>query len=489
MRSRVSKVLFASLVSIAVVVVGGVPPSNVAAANATTPPYETYTGSVAGFYHVPDPLPSGSPGQLIRVQAVATTSTSTTMRIMYHSIDGAGRDRAVTGTITYPNATAPQSGWPVLSIANGTVGLGPQCAISRSNTGVFGFGVNGVAVDSDYIGEGPIGQVQAYLSRESEAHSVLDAVRAARNLQAAHAGSRFVVLGGSQGGHGALSTNELAATYAPELDLLGTVALAPAAMFDRTYGPLDEIVTRVVTAMGVVGLATEHPEIDLSDYVGPAGLAAIAQMRTECTSDIISTVLGVPGGFFTHDPRSTEPARSIMLANDVGNVAAASPVLLIQGTADTTVTPQRTADLFTRMCGVGQVTDFLSVPGATHEDVTQMALTPIESWLAARLAGHTAPDSCLRTTPSTTTAAPSTTLAAPATTPATSMSSSAPASVGATSSSQAGGPGTGRSPVSAATTGTLPATGSRIAPLAMISVTCVLLGVALITGRRRRARR
>lgn len=357
--------------------------------------YEVFTGSVEDFYHLPDPLPPGAPGDLIRVQAVGSNADSTTVRIMYHSVDGAGRDRAVTGKLTFPGGPRPAEGLPVMSIANGTVGLAPGCALSRNADPVYDFGIGGVAVASDYIGEGPVGELQAYMSRVSEGHSVLDAVRAARNYADAGAGSRFVVLGGSQGGHGALAASELAASWTPELDLAGTVSLAPAAMFDRTYGALDEIVTRVVTAMGTVGLSTEHPEIVLSDYVSEAGMEAVDVMGTGCLDAVIASVLGAGEGFFTHDPRVTEPLLSIMLENDVGRVAAASPVLLVQGTADQFVAPARTDDLFERMCASGQVTEYLVVDGATHTDVTERAIGTIEPWLAARLEGAPPTDDCL----------------------------------------------------------------------------------------------
>ncbi len=461
---------------------------------AATPSYQVFTGSVADFYEVPDPLPAGNPGDLIRVQAVSSDAASTTVRIMYHSIDGAGRDRAVTGTLTYPNAAPPPGGWPVMSIANGTVGLGSQCAISRAGNPAPDFGIGGVAVDSDYIGEGPVGEVQAYLSRASEGHSVLDAVRAARNYAAAHAGSRFLVLGGSQGGHGALSASELAASYAPELDLLGTVSLAPAAMFGRTYGALDEVVTRVVTAMGVVGLATEHPDIDLADYASPAGLAALQQIRTECRADIITTVLGVQGPFFTHDPRTTEPAESIMMANDVGHVAAPSPVLLIQGTADTTVNPQRTADLYARMCSVGQVTDYVTVPGADHGNVTTMAMGTIQAWLQARLAGDPAPNSCLTNPPTTTTTSTTTTTVPATTRPTTSTSLPAGTTTSTTSrvepvATNPSGHSSGNGSGGASKTGgpsSLPATGAAIGLLGGLALVCGLGGVVLVAATRRR---
>jgi hypothetical protein len=361
------------------------------------PPPEWFTGSVDDFYVVPDPLPLGRPGELIRLQAKpGGPAGTTTLRIMYHSRDAQHRDRAVTGTITYPNAAPPPGGWPVVSHANGTVGLISACALSRGGGAAPRFGVEGVGVNSDYIGLGPIGETHPYLSRPSEGHSVIDAVRAARDLPEANAGPTWLTIGGSQGGHGALSAHELGETYAPELELRGAVAMAPAAMFGNTYGVIDVVVTRIVGIMALYGAATEHPEIDPDDYVSETTAAAAAVLQTSCLGDIIATMIphAASATFWSNDPAVTEPAQSMMEANDVGHVAVDTPVLLASGTADTTVVIQRSRDLFARLCGVGQVTEFLELEGADHNNVYTEGRTHIDAWLQARLAGDPAPNSC-----------------------------------------------------------------------------------------------
>ncbi len=394
-----------SVVVAAVTAVVGLAMSPAAAGSAAAAPGEQaavaadavpwFDGTVEEFYRVPDPLPAGDPGDLIRVQAVSADATSTTVRIMYRSRDGAGRGRAVTGMLTHPNRAAPEGGWPVVSHANGTVGLAGRCAPSRAGRTVGTVGLDAVGVASDYIGMGPVGERHPYLSRLSEGHSVIDAVRAARDLPDAHAGRTWVAIGGSQGGHGSLSANELGATYAPELDLRGTVSMAPAAMLDRVYDGIDPFVTRVVGAMALYGLATENPDLVPSDYVSVAGRSIESVFDTGCTSEITDAVLSVPfDGYYAVDPRVTEPARSIVLANDVGNVAVASPVLLVQGTADVVVPVPRTRDLFARMCDAGQVTEYLEVEGADHGNVGSVAHASIRSWLQARLDGAPATTTC-----------------------------------------------------------------------------------------------
>lgn len=360
---------------------------------------EWFEGPVEDFYVVPEPLPPGRPGQLVRLQEVAGAPVgTTTLRIMYHSRDAQGRDRAVTGTLSYPDAPAPPGGWPVLSTANGTVGLASHCALSRNRTSAPTRGLPVVAVASDYIGLGPVGERHPYLSRLSEGRSVIDAVRAARDLPEAGAGTRWWAIGGSQGGHGALSASELGEAYAPELDLLGTVAYAPAAMFDRNYGALDVLVTRVVTLMALYGAATELPEIDPRDYVHPDVAAAVEPaLDRGCLPDIIASlgpVLASEDFWAGGHPKDTEPARSLMLASDVGTVAVDAPVLVVQGTADTTVFPERTRDLVARMCGAGQVTAYLEVDGADHGWFGPEAEAHVDAWLLDRLAGGTPPDDC-----------------------------------------------------------------------------------------------
>lgn len=363
-------------------------------ANTTAPP-EVFTGSVAEFYVVPDPLPNGEPGQLIRVQDVSANAESTTLRIMYHSRDAQDRDRAVTGILTYPNAAPPDGGWPVVSLANGTVGLASPCALSRRGRAAPTFGVAGVGVVTDYIGLGPVGELHPYLSRPSEGHSVIDAVRAARNLPEAGAGTRWLAIGHSQGGHGALSAHELAEEYAPELELLGTVSLAPAALFDRTYGGIDPIVAHIVGVMGFYGAATEHPEIDPDDYVSPEGGLAAQVIEDKCLDDITTALLTVPADrFYIHHPLETEPARSILLANDVGGVRVDAPLFLVGGTADERVVIERVHDLLDKLCTAGQVTEYLELEGATHDNEYAGAADQIEAWFADRLSGEPATDSC-----------------------------------------------------------------------------------------------
>ena len=374
---------------------GGATPTTAPSTTTTAPPPEEFDGPVEEFYRVPDPLPPGEPGQLIRIQQVASTPHATTVRVMYHSRDARDRDRAVTGIVTYPAGPAPDGGWPVVSWSHGTTGLASQCAPSRNGHAAPAFGVEGVAVATDYVGLGPVGEIHPYLSKASEGNAAIDAVRAARNLAEAHAGTRWLSIGHSQGGHGALSAAELSPSYAPELELLGTVAFAPASDFERRFGGIDEIVSRVVGAMALYGAEGEHPDIDPARYAGPELEAVADVIRTECLDAVIGAVaLLPPDTFYENDPVRTEPARSLMLANEVGTVRVDAPLLLVSGTLDDRVVIDRVRSLYGRLCEIEQVTELVVVEGANHGDVIPRTAAQVEAWLGDRLAGAPATDTC-----------------------------------------------------------------------------------------------
>jgi len=315
---------------------------------------------------------------------------------MYHSVDAAGTDQTVTGVITYPTGPAPRDGWPVISTAHGTTGVASICAPSRTATEAPGWGVPGVWAMTDYIGLGPIGELHPYLSKPAEGNAVIDIVRAARQLPEAHAGRRWISIGHSQGGHGALSAHELARRHAPELHLVATVALAPGAMLDKVYGGIDPIVTAILTMMGAYGGRSEHPDIDLRDYFTPQALAASKVFETGCLDQITNALIPVAiAGPFTHDPRTTEPARSIILANDVGEHAVKGvPVFMASGTKDDRVVIDRFLDLGRRICAAGQVTEIHVVPGADHGSIIPAESAQVTRFITDALAGRRPVNSC-----------------------------------------------------------------------------------------------
>lgn len=361
------------------------------------PEVEAFDGSVDDFYVVPDPLPAGQPGDLIRTQPLKEDNGDTGLRIMYHSTDVNGTDRAVTGVVYYPTDEPPEGGWPVLAKAHGTTGIAAQCAPSRVPLVPGSYGVRGVRVQTDYIGLGPVGEVHSYLSATAEGNAMVDSVVAVHKIAEAHAGDEWVVYGHSQGGHAALITNEIAEERAPQLDLLGTVAVSPGAQFTETFG--DFIQTRIITTMVLFGAVDENPDLDPADYLGPEAYAAGKEVvADECLAPIIDTMLPLAAreDFYVEDPAESESgeARAFMEDNDPATVVSESPLLVINGMSDVTVVPKRTQALYARLCDIGQVVEYVEIPDADHNGAATGSIDQVKAWFADRLAGKDAPNSC-----------------------------------------------------------------------------------------------
>jgi acetyl esterase/lipase len=140
----------------------------------------------------------------------------------------------VSGIVIVPAGQAPAGGWPIVAWAHPTTGVVPRCAPSlaiflfQQIAGSRRLLEDGYAIAAtDYPGLGTPGP-HPYLVGESEARAVIDSVRAARLFPGLENSNRFAVWGHSQGGQASLFTGMIAKTYAPELQLVGVAAAAPA---------------------------------------------------------------------------------------------------------------------------------------------------------------------------------------------------------------------------------------------------------------------
>lgn len=350
------------------------------------------------FYDLPSSLPSGAPGELIRVQPIPSSPRApglTFFRIMYHSRDSQDRDVPVTGLVVVPDSAPPAGGWPVVSHGHGTTGLAADCAPSRRVNDYEGFGLNAVITASDYFGLGPTGQLHAYLSGPSEGRAMIDAVRAARNLTQGRTGKRWIAAGASQGGHAALFAGEQAARYAPDLDLVGVVAIEPSSESLSSFPGDDPLLLGAVDVMSLYGRAVDHPALKPDDYVSPQTAAWAQQLRTKCLADAVAAFAAIPpANVWIKNPRTTEPSRAIMEESMPGRVKAHAPILLVQGGADRVVTPARTQAFLQRACATGNTIDFRLYPDGAHDNTPALAKADIGAWLADRLANRPAATTC-----------------------------------------------------------------------------------------------
>jgi Secretory lipase len=355
------------------------------------------------FYAVPDPLPPGPPGALIRATPIAGPTVipdSRAWAVLYHSRDFDGRDTAVSGLVVAPPGAAPPGGRPVVVWGHGSVGLADRCAPSHGGVkDTFGSPLANllqqgvVFAATDYQGLGTPGPARFAIGL-SAGRAVLDAARAARGLDTG-AGGRVVLHGHSEGGHAVLWAAELAATYAPELEVLGVATSAPGA--ELAAGLRVEAASGPATlTSGAMLLVVAWSDVYRAplDVLTPAGRKAVGRVRSTCLQELMADP--PLEAVRPTDLLTTPPWPALLARNTPGKAATPAPILLAQGADDDRVTPAVTRGLVRRLCRLGDTVELRTYQGVGHFDVIGVASTDMVAWTGDRLAGRTARSTCRR---------------------------------------------------------------------------------------------
>jgi pimeloyl-ACP methyl ester carboxylesterase len=379
---------------------GGAATANTSAATAnTSPPPE----GLPAFYGVPDPLPPGQPGNVVRMERVPAAGLDGTLwRVMYHSRSTSGADIVVTGLIGVPRSAAPSGGYPVVTWAHGTTGIADSCAPSV-DPDPFTLLLANRLLDkgylltaTDYEGLGTPGR-HPYLVGVSEARGVLDIVRAARQRPEFHASDRYLVWGHSQGGHAAMFALQIADTYAPELHLVGTVAGAPPSQLALFFPFLRSGPAKFYLLLVGAGFNAAYGDqaAPLAAVLSPAGLADIPDVDQGCTDLLGKRTAGIDGASLVKaDPATVPQWAALLKENDPGQFTQPrpEPLLIIQGGKDELVPVASTLALFNQQCRIGQTEQRWIYPGQSHAGVVLVSFGDMLSWIGHRFANQPTPD-------------------------------------------------------------------------------------------------
>lgn len=354
------------------------------------------------FYDAPDTLP-GPPGTLIRSERVDPfVPGATAHRVLYVTSDTDGAPTTSSGLIIVPDGDAPPGGRPVLAFTHGTVGIARSCALSLLPGDVYGPAIPGirefldagfVVAATDYAGLGS-DATTGYLVGSSQAYSTLDAVRVAVAMPEVRAAARFVSFGESQGGHASLFTGQFAAAYAPELELAGVAAAAPAtdltSLFQANVGTTfgDVLASYALASWeDVYGAA-------VSDIAVPQAVPVIERLADVCIQNTQQMLSVLPEAellkiaFLAAPPWDTEPWASIIAANTPGGSTVDAPVLIAQGAADPLVVPDVQQAFVDRWCAAGQTIEYRLYEGVGHLDAGHASAADVAAWAVDRFAGE-----------------------------------------------------------------------------------------------------
>jgi alpha-beta hydrolase superfamily lysophospholipase len=359
------------------------------------------------FYAPPAPLAAAPAGRVIWSRqltgAAALPGAAENLLVLYHSRTLAGQDTAVTGTVSIPPGQPPAGGWPVLSWAHGTTGVADTCAPSRDGPGHPSHIYNQLAdamlnlwvrrgwvvTKTDYEGLGTPG-LHPYLVGTSEARGLIDIVLAARQLRRGIS-TRWGVLGHSQGGHAALFTVSLASAWAPGLDLIGAVALAPAGGAHDMVAGLHDTRTPAPAlgflAFVLIGAAAADQAVRLDQILSPAGQRLLTRVQASGIDDLV--VAGSPpvaAAEVLRPGTDLGPLLRVLEANDPAALQPRRPTLIVQGDNDPIVTRSSTDHIVRSLRASGAMLNYHRYPGSGHFDLIAAAHTKTARWIETRLA-------------------------------------------------------------------------------------------------------
>lgn len=360
------------------------------------------------FYQATDSEIAGPVGSLIRKEPrVGAAAGATAYKMLYRSTKPDGTPIAVSGIVIVPAGEPPAGGWPIVAWAHPTTGVVPHCAPSlalfvfQQMAGSRHLLENGYAIAAtDYPGLGTPGP-HPYLVGDSEARAVIDSVRAARSFPGLENSARFAVWGHSQGGQAALFTGMIAKSYAPELQLVGVAAAAPAT--DLSALMTDDLNTaggRNLTAMTMWSW-TRVFNAPISEVVEPTAMPTVDALANQCiegafdlyvrekmSAPLATTFLSVK------NPATVEPWKSLLVQNTAGNLPADIPVFLSQGLSDGLVRPAVTETYKERLCKAGSKVRMLLMPGVSHGFIGYDSADAAADWMADRFRGNAPPSDC-----------------------------------------------------------------------------------------------
>ncbi|MCZ4519798.1 alpha/beta fold hydrolase [Rhodococcus ruber] len=359
--------------------------------------------SLRDFYDAPVPtIAAAAPGELVRTKPVTSPKGFglgfDIERILYRSNDTRDEPMVVSGYSMTPTAPWPGPGpRPVIAYAPGTSGMADRCAGSAvlgtvgSSPAILPLLLAGYrVVATDYQGLGTPGG-HTYLNRLASGHALLDAARAAD----VDPTTPVVLFGYSEGGFASGAAAEIAATYAPDLDVVGAYVGAPPADPTLNIDNLDNTTLGSAVLFAVDGMINSYPERaeSIRSLFDSDGNAALDAAQNWCTTDRAATDI-VHTSELTRDGRPlieqlSNPAfAEVTAANTVGRIAPTMPVYLSHAVEDDTVPVAQSRTLLERWQDLGaRVTyreyEFPAIPykGANHLPGALAAYSDVLPWI------------------------------------------------------------------------------------------------------------
>ena len=375
-----------------------------ATAPAPVNPISVPTPANDPFYTQPESFGQAQPGQVLKDRRVTVTAlpTNTAYQVQYVSENTVGTRQADVATIILP--TKPSASPKLVAYDPAIDSLSSSCDPSyqlrngtEQETGVIAILLSEgwTVVVPDFLG--PDNQ---WAAGYVEARGTLDAVRAAENFGPSRldGSSTPVGLTGYSGGaRGSEFANELAAAYAPELNIVGAASGGLAANISDVMSEVNGGVFSGIYFAALFGLDRAYPALDINSLLTARGKQMEASISTMCLVQYVPTYAFQTMQSYTVNQVNplTEPAfikvNSELDAGNYGTPKAPSYIYIASN--DELVVPANVDTLVGRYCAEGLKVEYVKIPGE-HASTLVTGFPGAVAWLASRFAGEPAPSTC-----------------------------------------------------------------------------------------------
>lgn len=350
------------------------------------------------FYEVPDPLPAGKPGDLMRSEEFDEYDLppeAMAVRILYRSRSPSGEDVATSGVVLYPDGKAPAGGWPVIAWAHSLNGVARACGPSLARDLQHGpylsmyIKLGYAVVATDYAGLGTAFR-NAFSDVESNAQDVIYAVPAAR-AAVPQLASRWIALGIGEGGPAVIKVAELESDIR-DPGYLGSVAISglddPRERYESSDAPSFE--TPLFLAYGI---KTVYPKFEAKEILTEKGMELYTRVAQSC-SDPSQQSKYSPAEILKPDWATKSLVRQYFVRNTLGQKAAQQPMLVISSEVDPNTPINRTAEMISRMCQRGDRIQFDRYSESEISSIFGDSVGDQISWMQARFSGRLMISNC-----------------------------------------------------------------------------------------------
>jgi hypothetical protein len=350
------------------------------------------------FYEIPNPLPAGKPGDLLRSEEFdqyALPPGINALRILYRSRSASGDDVASSGVVLYPDGKPPAGGWPIIAWAHPLNGVGRSCAPSLARNVQHGpylsmyVNLGYAVVATDYAGLGTTFR-NAFSDMQSNALDVMYSIPAARAALQQLA-ARWIAVGIEDGGPAVIGVAELESDIG-DPGYLGSIAISglddPRERYKSSDAPGYE--TPLFLAYGI---KTVYPKFDPKDILTDKGMELYAEATRSC-SDPARQLKYSSAEILKSNWTSNSFVRQYFVQNTLGQKPTRRPMLVITTELDPETPIHRTAEMISRMCKRGDRIQFDRYSESEMSGIFGDSVGDQISWMQARFSGRPATSNC-----------------------------------------------------------------------------------------------